>query len=179
MVDRTLQDERFLERVEQTFNVDELTESRLQDWLLHRKDKRAKGLSSATKRLARRLSETRDVYIESQKGFDITQIAELESLKNKALASPVYKDEIIRDIDEKLEVVKEEEVITKQIQSYRDKVDKIKSLSREERRDLYKFGDKEERILAGIALGETSYQTLGGLVRGEQRRVQRGIRLMF
>ena len=163
MVDQALQDSGFLQRVEQTFEVQDLTQARLEEWLLHKKGPKAKGLSSSTRRLAKKLSETGDIYTEAQEEFDITQISKLEGLRKRASESPVYKEDLLDNIDEKLGIVREEDRITKDVQAIRDRVDELKSLPREELRDLFKTTtDSEERALARVALGEAQPQTLGG-----------------
>lgn len=178
MVDQALADSGFLQRVEQTFKVEDLTQSRLEEWLLHKK-KPGAGLSSQTKRLARKLSETGDIYSDSQKEFDITQIPYLERLKKRAADSPVYREDLLDNIDEKLGIAREEERITKEIQSYSDKIDDIRGLPMEEQKRLYKEGNREERALAGVAIGRENFRVLGGLVSGESRRRNAALRRFF
>lgn len=108
-------------------------------------------------------------------------IARLKALRKsaRALSSELGRERITETIDTKIEVLTEEESITEQITEFRERVEDIKSLPIEEQKDLFRSGTREERDLAGVALGEVSPQRLGGLISGEKRRVAIGIRELF
>lgn len=169
--------ESIFERVET--QVKNPTKDNIQDWLSGKgttHEKRREGYSD----FAGELRKPFDIREAAREEADLEKLRELQKEARRLRFEDTETEEVVKtSIDTAVEVEKEEDRITKEVQSYANELDKIKSLSREEIRDLYKSGNKEERVLAGVALGETSYQTLGGLVRGEQRRAQRAIRLMF
>lgn len=176
MVDSALADAQFLSRVESTFDVQDLTTQRLQEWITRGNPNK---ISSNSRKLARELSKPSDIFIEAEKDYDITTISDLEKLRTKAVKLPVYSGDLTETIDSKLEVVKEEQRITEEITVFQTRIEEIQSLPIEEQKDLFRSGTFEERRLAGVALRRESPQVLGGLISGESRRKNRAIRGVF
>lgn len=124
MVDRALADSTFLDRVESSFVPEEMSQTRLEEWLFpeekrrpHRvkwgKDKKGRqrykevegaAISSNTRRLAGKLSETEELYSKAEVEADIDT---LEDLKEDAKRLPVHAPIVVKKFDESIEVAKE------------------------------------------------------------------------
>lgn len=108
-------------------------------------------------------------------------VDDLLSIKDESTNLQFYGQDLPDKVDSKLTdiAITQEEEINRQISEYADRVDDIRSLPIEEQKELFRSGSREERDLAGIALGETSPQVLGGLISGESRRVKSALRNFF
>lgn len=124
MVDRAIQDKQFLDRVESTFDVKEMSQTRLEEWLFPSekrrkhtvkwgKDKQGKQrykevegapISTNTRRLAEKLSETEELYSKAEVEADIDT---LEDLKEDAKRLPVHAPTVVKKFDESIEIAKE------------------------------------------------------------------------
>ena len=91
MVDSALADAQFLARVESTFDVQDLTQQRLQEWITRGSPNK---ISPNSRRLAKELSKPSDIFIEAEKDYDITTISELEKLRTQAEKLPVYSGDL-------------------------------------------------------------------------------------
>jgi len=146
------------------------------DWL---SDSGKHAPKSRYKETARMLSEPFKIESEIETAIDKSELQRLRK-RARILSPELRQAELTGEIDERIEIFDEEERITIQITEFRERVEELKSLPREELRDLFKeTSDQEERALAKVALREAQPQTLGGLIRGSQMRVQATIRRMF
>jgi hypothetical protein len=155
-------------------------EGNILDWL--RRDKTGKIARRATSGLRSLAGTYAEPFQVQDSVEEAADLPELRVLKRRmdALPSELRRPETIEAIDTKIDVLTEEQRITAEITEFRERVEELKSLPREELRDLFKeTPDPEERALARVALGEAQPKTLGGLISGESRRKNIAIRQLF
>jgi len=121
MVDRALADMNFLDRVQSAFAPEDMTQDRLEEWILHSKgvhevsagvrkgkqrfrEVKPQGVSPPSRRLARRLSETSEVF---ERVRMETEIKELVRLRDEVKDLRVHRDKIEKELDGSLEVAQE------------------------------------------------------------------------
>ena len=117
MVDRALADMRFLERVQSSFAPEDMTQDRLEDWILHskgvhevsagkgkRREVKPQGISSPSRRLAKRLSETSEVFERVRIEADIGELVEL---RDEAKELKVHRSVIEKEIDSSIRLAQE------------------------------------------------------------------------
>jgi predicted transcriptional regulator len=125
------------------------------------------------------LTEAEGLRADVKKEDDVDRLLEI---KEDATSLPFYGEDIPDEVDKKLtqlameEEKERNEQISEEIADYYDRVDDVKSLSEEEQRELYKSGSREERELAGVALGEISPNTLRSIKGWETRKGRTALR---
>lgn len=118
MVDRALADMDFLDRIEREFNIEDMTQIRLEEWLYHGeigkhqvkwgfrngkqryKEVEGKPISTKTRRLAEELSEVKEVYEDIDK-LDIRNLdiyfENYNKLQDRISELPVIHEDKITD----------------------------------------------------------------------------------
>ena len=118
IVDRALHDKGFLERLQKAFEPEDLTESRISEYLYHgesgkhkvkwgKDDKgeqryreiEGKPISTKTTKIAQELSKVSDYYKKIDK---IVSISRLNALKEKVKELPVHSDTLLDNIELKI-----------------------------------------------------------------------------
>ena len=152
-------------------------ESKIIDWL---SGDGTHGPKSSYRWIGREFGGVISIREEAEEEADLDRLRSLKKeLRSLRIEDTKTTDIIEKSIDTAEEVQSEEERITKEITEYRDRLDKIESLPKEEIKDLYKTGNKEERLLARIALKEESPYSLRSFKGWETRKAGASFRAIF
>lgn len=169
--------EEIFQRVET--QVKDPTKSNIQDWLSGKGTKWEKprtGYSS----FAGDLREAFNIREEAEKEANLDDLRKLERRAERLRFEDKTTEGIVKEaIDTAEEVQREETRIEKEIQSYSDKIDALKGLPEEQLKEEYRSGNREIRLLAGIALGEENPSSLRSFKGWETRRAREAFRRIF
>jgi len=181
MVDRALADMRFLERVQSSFAPEDMTQDRLEDWILHskgvhevsagkgkRREVKPQGISTPSRRLAKRLSETSELYVRAQSE---TEIEELVRLKTEAEDLKVHRGKIEKELDSSIRMAQE----VKEAEQRRTEAEARKFMISE-----FKEAETAEEVLeARRELKRTLPFSLRSIKGWETRRGKEAFRFVF
>lgn len=146
MVDRALADAAFLSRVEQTFDVEDLEENRITQWLVHAQKPDIGAVAQKTQRLATELSKPRDILEDTR---DETDVGKLEDLRRKGKDVSVYKEVVVEKVTVRITEVITEEIETSTEVTELEKVE-IKNIRGLKKAKTQKLGQLESRERAEV-----------------------------
>jgi len=121
MVDRALGDMRFLDRVQRAFEPEDMTQNRLEEWILHSKGKHLvskgadkgyrevspSGLKSPSIKLARELSSIEKIYSDIQKA----ELIDISNIKERIDGAYVHKDKLNQEVESRVGSIVEKDLL--------------------------------------------------------------------